>query len=200
MNPFISSTGRELFSNSCRWNPDDKASGVALSNNDLTMSTAAGTAGRANHGRSKGRFYFEIKNQQFVDFWVGICNRSSSLTNYPGVDYNGIAVNRSGATPVIYINGSLVGNISVGPNYDDSVCMAINFDRKLFWAKVNNGIWNNDAGADPSTNTGGISIATLRPGPYYPANYSSSGSSVNIASFKNSTHAWTVPAGYDGNF
>ena len=64
------------------------------------------------------------------------------------------------ASNVVYTGGNQAMGGALALN--DRVQIAVDLDARLIWVRRNEvGDWNNTSGADPSTGTGGLSIANL---------------------------------------
>jgi hypothetical protein len=62
----------------------------------------------------------------------------------------------------------------------------------MFWARVDNGLWNNSATADPAAGTGGRSVATIAAGPYFPI-FGDNGSGGAVTANFGATDFWFAP-------
>ncbi|GEM_PF-4798519 len=75
------------------WNPNDKGSGVKLSNNNLTAERPSLTAVRATEGRISGKWYYEtyIDKHTNVNYSAIIMQKGKSLNESPWSKSGGIA-------------------------------------------------------------------------------------------------------------
>jgi hypothetical protein len=91
--------------------------------------------------------------------------------NYQGNPYGGYPGNDGysmgyGSDGNFWYNGSIqTGGLQTWGN-SDVIDIAIDNNVNAIWVRVNGGYWNNNDGADPASNTGGIEIIN---GPFYPA-------------------------------
>ena len=123
---------------------------------------------------------------------VGIANHVFDPNQYLGSDLlsigfwdDGLAFKNSTSTsgfPTFQFNGAVID-------------VAVDRFHNLIWMRVNGGLWNNDAAADPITATGGVDISYITgivyPGvsPWY---YSGTLGKMSI----NTTAKYTVPVGF----
>lgn len=134
---------------------------LLYSNNNLTVFNSygfgAGTLGMV--GKSTGKWYDEVMADASngVDA-IGISN-SGSTSHIDWANNGQVSINGGAtiATIATWATGSLLSR-------------AVDLVNKKVWFRVGAGGWNNDvlANQNPATNTGGISIASLTTGPYYP--------------------------------
>lgn len=91
--------------------------------------------------------------------------------NYQGNPYGGYPGNDDksmgyGSDGNFWYNGSIyAGGLQTWGN-NDVIDIAIDNNVNTIWVRVNGGYWNNNDGADPASNTGGLEIIN---GPFYPA-------------------------------
>lgn len=149
-----------------------KSANVTLSNGDLTAThTVSGTAYDSVLsvvGKTSGKYYWEVHvdSAQSLANLVGvIANTSQSLTTSGG-GANSVVWDSSDGN--VYANGVSIGvansYASTGGQY---LKFAVDLDNERIWLKVDSGNWNNDAGANPATNTGGFDFSAINAGPYY---------------------------------
>jgi hypothetical protein len=130
------------------WNPADQGTGMALSNGNLTSTSAANVGGRATGGKSSGKWYaeFTMGAASTANALLGVANSSATLANYPGADANGW---------VYYGDGRKVNNNSFtayGTAYaaTNVLMIALDMDNgKVFFGK--SGTWQ--ASGDPAAGT-----------------------------------------------
>jgi hypothetical protein len=148
---------------------------VTLSNGNLTATNTGTTAtnqGALGLGASavtSGKYYFEITTDVIPD---GVANNrcvgiATVVATYPNLGTNGTGGNiyyYTRATNNIWSNGTNLGiTVSPVPVAGSKVCVAADFDNKRIWFRVNNGLWNNNASANPATNVGGATIIPTTP-------------------------------------
>lgn len=122
--------------------------------------------------KSSGKLYFEIQNCAF-DGWDGnpqlpeYSGGASGPANFSLVpifsEYAGL-LNLASLDPTYtldrygYVNGTDYGLPGL---LNQTLCGAIDMDNLRFWYRINNGTWNpKQSGANPTTNTGGYSLAS----------------------------------------
>lgn len=152
---------------STTWSTTDKAVQITLSGGDLTATRADGSGPfyaslRGTSSKSAGKWYFEvicIQNPSPTFAGVGVCvaNATAPLNNYLGSTSDGVGYFSGGA---VIINS--VGVLTM-PGYGagDIVKVALDITNQRIWFKLNGGNWNNNASADPATNTLGVNIAAV---------------------------------------
>ena len=100
--------------------------------------------------------------------FIGI---GTTSMNYQGNPYGGYPGNDGysmgyGSDGNIWYNGSIqTGGLQTWGN-SDVIDIVIDNNVNAIWVRLNGGYWNNNDGADPASNTGGIEIIN---GPFYPA-------------------------------
>jgi len=105
---------------------------------------------------------------------------------YPGNDANSMGYCSSGD---VYYNGS-VSQAGVGPWSDgDIIDICINNNVNGMWVRVNGGLWMNNPGADPATDSLSIEIIN---GPFYPVLCPGYEGTMTIQN----TPTFSVPDGY----
>lgn len=178
------------------WNPSDKGSGVVLSNSDLTATTPSvfpfARAVRAIAGKSSGKWMFQFNwTNTGNNPNIGVGNASASLTANMGGDTNSAAWYMTG----VYAFNNV--NDFDAPSPGTATCtVCVDVDAGLIWYRKNTDAWNNDAGADPATGTGGFDISTMST-PWYPmACMNEDGNSVT-ANFGQTAFSFTAPSGFN---
>ncbi len=184
------------------WDPSNISSGIALTGGNLiatkTGSSSAHT--RATISQSVGKYYMECATSGTIsvtDAWgLGLQNASEAFTNFLGQTSNSLAFFDRGH---VYINNSIVATYGTFPTGVNVISMAVNLDAspRLAWFRVGAGNWNNNASADPATNTLGLDISAVT-GALYPGNELDI-SIAGTANFGASAYANSVPSGY-GNW
>ena len=103
------------------------------------------------------------------DTMVGIGNASARLTTLTGASGNSVAWEWKNGN--VYLDGSHANISHVTGSAADVIAFAFDFNHRKFW--VNNlttgSGWNGDviAKQNPTIGTGGYSVETLAPGPYF---------------------------------
>ena len=181
------------------WNESDKSSTVFISGG-LTASSTGTSAGavRSTDAVNVGKIYFEVfwQNGTGSGTACGI-TRASAAIDAIGVIANGALVYANGS---VWFNGSSTGiSLWGGGSIDGTICFAVDFTASRLWARLNGGNWNNDAGANPATNTGGIDISAMFPtnAAYACATFNSASPTTTI-NFGANTFAYGIPSGFAG--
>ncbi|HXJ71783.1 MAG TPA: hypothetical protein VNM37_02980 [Candidatus Dormibacteraeota bacterium] len=142
------------------WNASDQTAGITLSNGSLTATIGAGgtQSVRSLDRVQTGKYYWEFTYGATI---TGVASGFATIANAIGStsasSTNAIAVTTAGLIFVANSNlGSTGGTISAG----SVICLAIDIDNRLVWARNGAaGNWNNNAANNPVTGVGGISIA-----------------------------------------
>jgi hypothetical protein len=177
---------------SVTWNPSDKSANIDLSNGNLTCTatSAAWKSVRATHGKSSGKWYWEVTIDVAAtdNNMVGIGTLSANINSYAGSDiysygYNGAGGNKN-------YGGSGVG---YGDSYtaNDIISVALDLDNgKIWWAK--NGAWQ--ASGDPAAGTNeaysGLS------GNFYPMGSPYTTTNAATANFGGTSLSYSPPDGF----
>ncbi|MGG0822964.1 SPRY domain-containing protein [Paenibacillus turicensis] len=62
-------------------NPSDMGSSIVLSNENLTMTISSSTAVRATHGKTYGKWYWEVKlDSGHASIFIGVSNKTENIT------------------------------------------------------------------------------------------------------------------------
>src|SRR5512135_2625404 len=144
------------------WNPSDKGTGVTLSNGNLT---ALATTNNQNSTRAtdyisgSAKRYFTVTIDAVLGSptycpLVGLSNTSHALTTALGNDANSIGYRSDGV--VRYNNATLTTLASFTTG--SVIGIAVDYAAGKIWFRVGSGNWNNDAAANPATNTNGLTI------------------------------------------
>lgn len=142
------------------------ASNVALTNGNLTATNSAAdiTCGvMANVSKTTGKYYFEILMLTFLDSdpTFGVATTSATFGNLYLDGTGGVTAYRTGR---VYTNGlEAVGVVFNGFEDGDTLAVAVDLTNRKFWVKNIDGPnapsdWNGILGADPATNTDGVTI------------------------------------------
>lgn len=147
------------------FNLADKTTNIMLSNSNRTATggASAGSEGVRSIGVTHavvGKWYMEFTNcvisgSGFLDVGVAFSGDTLSSRCQCGV--------ACGSPANVYRNGGGTVVLDTTSN-GNTVCIAVDFDNAQIWARINGGIWNNSASANPSTNVGGLSISGITPG------------------------------------
>jgi hypothetical protein len=180
------------------WNPSDKSANMVLSNGNLSATSAIANyvGARGTNGLTSGKAYFETTwtGSGFTGFsGIGLATAAAAVGG--GVSAGGVVA--ADITGNIWTNGaSGVGPIA-GLASGDRICVAVDFGNHNIWFRTNGGNWNGSGTANPSTNTGGLSISGQIGGAAaFP--YIASGNTVTTgtANFGATAFAQAVPSGF----
>lgn len=184
------------------WDPATATTNMSLTNGDLTGEQSYGSSSTESvnglYAASSGQLYFELYQDiagGAASTHVGLINSSADIT---GSHWIGETADSFGwfGDGRVYINSSNIANVNNWFNDGDLLQIAVDLDTMEAWLKRNSGNWNNDASADPATNTNGIDISSLNSGPYYPAiRFYESGQKMT-ANFGATSYSGTKPSGY----
>ena len=145
------------------WDATYETGLFTYSNSDLTVTNSAGANrhARSATGKSSGKFYFEVHDEDGSLFAVGLGEDDLPL----GGGTHG--TNRVGWQ---FSNNKDANNSSTGMGVNIKartvIGVAIDLDNELYWIKGDTDDWNNNASADPATGTAGfdlLDIATYAP-------------------------------------
>lgn len=165
--PDIRDPGYDAF------NPVGAQGGAIFSNFDQTVTTGgAGTGNifvRTKHPHKRGKWYFEGTYLKSLGFGFGsgfgICTGDATQSD---ASTKGVLAYQYGPGFGITALGSVIFNSALAA-MPQRFCIAVDMDNKLFWCANNeDGNFNADAGANPSTGTGGISFSSLGDVDMYP--------------------------------
>jgi hypothetical protein len=103
------------------FNPSDKGASITLSNANLTFATSSANSVRSTNSLASGAYFYEVTvtNQPVC----GVGTASASLSNYPGVDANGISYFYNGQ---VIKNGATVATIA---SYTTADVISVAVDR-----------------------------------------------------------------------
>jgi len=196
------------------FDPSHESSHIALSGGNLIATSGSGSSNGTNvvsvGSDSTGKHFVEFtlttKTGGAGTAGVGLintnflagCGGTCVGVQYLGADENDIANYDDGT---VLRNGANQGTItSFGQG--DVIDMAVDLDAQLVWFRVNGGNWNNSGSADPTTGTGGYSLATLAAAsgyPLYAAVEGESNGDVWTGNFGATSYAHAAPSGF-GNW
>lgn len=187
------------------WNAADKVGEITLSGGNLTAARNATTGPfygnvRATNARTTPiRGYFEntvvsLTAPAVGPVGLGVANSSAPLTAFLGSDANGIAYfcDTPGSVSIGGVTIASIGAYAAG----DRIDVAVDLVALQIWFRKNGGIWNGSAGADPATNVGGFSIASLGPAAYPAGTVRNTMPNSFTANFGAAAFAGAVPAGF----
>ena len=156
-----------------------------------TMSTTGVRYARSKDAKAGGRYYFELIAHADLAR-AGICDQTvgGSKAGTNGVNKVGWA----GMT-LYYSGGSKRMAAPIGNG--DVVQIAVDKTNQLIWMRRNGaGDWNNTAGADPATGSGGLSIAGIAGPIHVMAALSNSFAARVTAGTAAATWRYAAPAGF----
>ena len=147
------------------WSTTIKGSNIQLSNNNRTATQLNGlmqsVIGNTEiNGSDKVMYSLQIStaSTEVSGQYIGFGTSTTNVNQYIGATNQSIGVNGSG---VMYFNGSVVqSGLPTFGSAGDVIDVAINAATK-WWIRVNNGNWNNNPSADPTTDSGGLSLQSL---------------------------------------
>ena len=191
------------------FDPARKNTTAILSGGNLTYAATNGNAystAAVTVGKSSGKYYAELlcnASNVSQDSAIGIATGAfdfAAATNLPGPDANGFSALR---------DGSIWGGSGVGGAWDgfgaNILDAAIDFGAKLFWWRVNNGLWNSQlnggSGGDPASGTFGYDFTSIGSAPFYfvVSGYGFSSPPTGFtANFGASAFTRTPPSGFVG--
>lgn len=150
--------------------PSYKGSGIALSNNNLTVEdTGPGyytVLGTTPIGSQKTVFSFHYNYDDGGDYlnFIGLAARSMGLNNALGATYEMHSVGLSQRGYFWwYGSGETTDWTADSANWvsGNIIDVAVDPTNNAWWVRVNGGNWNNNVSANPATNTGGYSLHAL---------------------------------------
>jgi len=179
-----------------------------LSNSNLTLEKTGSDGGnadgsRAARGQSSGKRYFTaVKLVEHPSLWFGIVN-ASSLMDLFDVTSTDVCMAIGGGD--IWFGGFPSGTYPPFVTAGDVGEFAIDLTAKKVWIRTSpaggaGGLWNNTAGHDPGTNTGGLTITLSGSGPWYPAMFIGPGGGGYKWTANFGGSAFTAPAALPAGF
>jgi glucose/arabinose dehydrogenase len=190
------------------WNVGDKSPTITLSGGSLFANSATSVTQsiRSTTSKSSGKVYFEITAATITtNFAIGVSNASFALNTAGGIGADPNAVGYYPVSPPqgIYINQIEIIQANNSDANGSVISCAVDFTAHLIWFSstrmlVDGFTWNDSTTANPATGTGGISIATLNPGPYFVTFNTMDSGSVAVANFGATAFVRTVPSGFIG--
>jgi hypothetical protein len=179
------------------WSTTDKSANVTLSGGNLIATFSSATQGSVRGDTSfTGKRYFEALMSVSSSFWsVGWANATASLAAQIGTTVNSVC-SRPARADVFFNSVSSAVQNSASLDAPVTARIAIDTTALLFWVALDDGLWNNSATADPASGTGGISLAALGAGPYFPIFGSAASGSQCTARFGAADMWFATPAGF----
>ena len=178
---------------SATWNPADKASGIALSNGNLSA-TGNGSSVyknvRATTFKGAGKWYFEWTKTGGINAAIGVADASQSFDTQ--LSYSASA--SAGTWDYGEIRANAVSIGAPGWVVGDVIGVSIDCNARLLWLARNGTSLH---GGNPATGTGGLDVSGLA-GAVYPmfGTHSVSGDGAGTVNFGTSAFAYPVPAGF----
>jgi hypothetical protein len=158
----------------------------------FTGGVAAGTT-RGIRSTQNGKRYMEL----YIDvvtvpanYGIGIVNASESIGNFLGGSINSIGYYGDHS---VYYNNSVLTTIDPFQHFD-TVQMAVDIPNGKVWFRVNGGNWNATPGADPATNTSGITLGVS--GAVFPSIEIDNPNMAATANFGNTPYIYSPPIGF----
>lgn len=181
------------------WNSADAAANIALSGGSLIATTTSSTQGAVRATASVStKTYIEafILNGTGTLWSIGFADATFSVTAAAGSTTDSVVTQPNQARN--FFNNGGLGTLQYAPGALNTICIAFDPVGKLWWARINGGIWNNSGTANPATGTGGLSVAAIAAGPYFPY-FSSNGSGAQVqANFGATSFSYAPPSGFAG--
>ncbi len=172
------------------WSATDKASGITLSNGDLTATgSSSEVAVRATVGKTSGKYYWEVTAESASSTYavVGVMSMSSLLdfglgSVGPGAGFAAsgsiTSYSSGGGTACMFSSGTVIG-------------VALDLDSGMVYFSLD-GVWQ--AGGNPDSSTGGTAFGSTSEA-MYPAVSLGIGD-VLTANFGQSAFAYVPPSGF----
>ena len=181
------------------WSTTDKTGTVTLSGSNLiATATSAGAWVRAAHGKTTGKFYWEVTPTVWASSNTGIGITTPTSTPNAWNAAHLIAIFRDGW---LYHSGSGVIALGYALVPGDTIGFALDCDAQRFWVrKCPAGTWNQSgSGADPATGFAGynyVAGGTSGAAGLFPVAEFTGASDVARANFGDTAFVCTVPAGF----
>jgi len=140
-------------------NPNNKTATYTYTNISIDAATETTTlTNRAILSGQKVIFSMFVSNSISGYAGVGVGNINSNLSSYLGSSDGNASIGYYDDGSV-YLNNRVINTIARFSN--NTIDVAVDRVNNLIWFRVTAGYWNNDAGANPSSASGGIDISTL---------------------------------------
>lgn len=158
------------------WNALDFATGITLSNGNLTATSnnVASQSVRSTTSKLSGKYCAAVTASTISTDWnVGFSNATMSLAIPAGLgsDANGIGFdpNSVGANQGVFFNNVALSGVASAPSSNGDVAMiCADFTAQLFWATsagmvVNSGVnaWNSSNACNPTIASCGLSFSGM---------------------------------------
>jgi len=172
---------------------------LSFANGNLTA-IGAGVAGiqtaKATQGASSGQYYFEfyVNETLTTTTGIGVARNVTLGSSYFNTATDGVVLYSTGG---IWVNGSQVtaNNATLSYLAGQVVGVALDLDNDRIWMRVSDSIWNNDASANPATNTNGKDISSLA-GNILPAFCCNNGANIKFSLNNTNYTKLPGPAGF----
>lgn len=187
------------------WDPMFKSATLALSAANLTATASVANYNlvRSTRPRFSGKRYWEVTlNQLSALTQVGFANASVTTTEDLRIPAYGVAFTPGVSTPQgMWFFSTVLNQGTVASLNGAVVSFAFDITNKLLWVstavmRAAGKPWNNSATANPSTNTGGQSLAGLAPGPYFACFSGNANGDQATANFGASAFTVALPTGF----
>jgi hypothetical protein len=187
-------------------NPSGLPAGVALSNNNLTVTSVSNSSDaivRATSSLAAGKYYFEFTPSWATsgsDSAVGFTLATATATQ-ASIGATGLAVSVTNyfSGCWVYVNGTNTLSLGISPAAGTAIFgFAIDTSAQTFWVRIGTGNWNGPTNttANPATGIGGLSysingalypfaVMGAKPGEY---------SAFNFGPY----YTYAVPSGFNG--
>ena len=184
-------------------NPADKGAQITLSGGNLTATkntVDSFQSVRATVSKSTGKYYFEcttVGGGSGGQTIVGWANGAASLATFFGATSDSIAY--QGSSGALFMNGVTIASYDTWGNPGEISRIAVDWGAKKIWVgRVGTGLWNGSGAADPATGAGGVNIAAINAGPYFPgvSVYSAASPSSLTVNFGATPFAGFLPSGF----
>ena len=183
------------------WNPDEKGTGIVLSNDKLT---ATGIINNSDNAVVLGAYAIEPGAKAMFSLtqtvWapandstgIGIANANVALNQWIGQDNNSGGFYDDG---IYWSNSDSHAGYSVFNFSPAIIDIAVDRLNNLIWIRVNGGNWNNSSSASPTNAIGGRDISNIT-GTVYPCYSPMNYNGVPGQATVNSQATYTVPYGF----
>jgi hypothetical protein len=154
---------------------------VTLTNGGLTATqTAANAFIRSTTAYSAGKYHFEVTvaagpgGSTNENMAFGLLNAAAfgSMSALGATADSAGLQSWSGTGSLLFINNVAIGTGGIAYQAGDVIAIEVDFGAKLIWFQNLTrglGLWNGSATANPAAGAGGLSLASMNPGPYFVA-------------------------------
>jgi hypothetical protein len=190
-----------------QWNSGHACANIALSGSPLLSVSITGSFGNnspvyATEYVSSGFFYWEVSFPVFAGIGIGTAAETVALGDFIGKTGN-LSIGwsaGSGGSGNVFLNGSAIANVAQTGAVGGYGCIALDATNGLIYFRNNTngtGLWNDSGSANPSTQTGGISIAAvLANGSVTPGCWLFNAGDTAVGDFAPSSWQGTAPSGF----